>query len=241
MMKHLLTILTGMACIATVSIAHNGPKPDGQSGLVVGKPLSAIEERHSEQILNDGTRDDHPSSGLFYRDAQGRMRVESQTKAVIFDPVIGVLYSLDLKTKTYRKIPVQPGTSATIAVVDDGVWIAIGDNPQSASPASPVQPVSQEKNRYFAEELPAKMLQGIRVHGSRTTSIIPPGTFGNDHELKVSQERWYADDIKVLVKSVYSDPRVGTVSYELTNIQQAPPDPSLFLIPSGATLLVDKK
>jgi hypothetical protein len=231
MMKKLVTILSAMF-MATPLIAHNGPKPDGQSGFVLGKPLSAIEIRHAEQILNDGTRDDHPSSSLFYRDEKGRMREESQTKIVIFDPVAGLLYTMDVKTKSFRKIPVQPGSSVAMAVVEDGVWVAIGES-ALAKPTGNAQSAT--------ETLPAKIANGIRLRGLRTTSTIPAGTFANDHDLKIVNEQWYADDINVLMKSSNSDPRTGTTTYELTNVQQTRPDPSLFQVPAGFTLLSDNK
>jgi hypothetical protein len=71
--------------------------------------------------------------------------------------------------------------------------------------------------------------------------MIPAGTVGNDHDLKSVSERWYSDDIKALVRSSNSDPRFGSLKYELTNISQALPDPSLFQLPAGFTLLTEDK
>jgi hypothetical protein len=235
------TILIG----SLLSIAHtSGPKPDGQAGPVTGKPLSGIEERHSEQIMDDGTRADHPSSGLFYRDEQGRMRIESQTKVVIYDPAAGAIYIADLRTKTYRKMPIQSASPVSIVVVEDGIWISSQAPPMPAPVRSaPVSTGSLEKtdSRTTREDLPPAVMAGLKVRGSRVTSTIPPGTLGNDHDLKSVNERWYSDDIKVLVRSSSSDPRFGSLKYELTNISQTPPDPSLFQVPAGFTLIADKK
>jgi hypothetical protein len=78
------------------------------------------------------------------------------------------------------------------------------------------------------ETLPVQFLNGLLVKGSRVTITIPAGTFGNNRDLKVVNERWYSDDLQALLKSTNSDPRFGITTYELSDLKQAPPDPSLF-------------
>jgi hypothetical protein len=78
-------------------------------------------------------------------------------------------------------------------------------------------------------------MDGISAKGSRVTITIPVGSIGNDHELKVVNERWYSDDLKLLLKTTNSDPRFGTSSYELQNIVQAEPAASLFQVPFDYT------
>ena len=68
---------------------------------------------------------------------------------------------------------------------------------------------------------------------------IPAGTFGNDRDVKVINERWYSDDLQVLVKSSNSDPRFGLTTYELTNIMRTVPDPALFQPPADYTGVPD--
>jgi hypothetical protein len=199
--------------------------PDGQSGPVVGRPFTGTEIRRTTQVLGDGTHVDHSDTSMFYRDAQGRMRNESPKRAVIYDPVARFIYSLMLKDKTYERTAVhRPEGSYNFAVVGSLVVDGEGDAP-------PAHPKSDPR----AEELPAQMLNGVYCHGSRVTSIIPAGTFGNDRDVKVVHERWYSDDLKVLVKSTNSDPRFGISTYELTNIVQGPPDASLFQAPTDFT------
>jgi hypothetical protein len=94
------------------------------------------------------------------------------------------------------------------------------------------EPVAQA----VTEELAPEIVNGVGVKGSHITMTIPVGAFGNDREVKVINERWYSDDLQVLVKSSNSDPRYGVTTYELTNIMQAPPDPTLFQVPSNYTL-----
>lgn len=82
------------------------------------------------------------------------------------------------------------------------------------------------------EDLSTQVLNGVNVKGSRVTMTIPKGTFGNDRDVQVINERWYSDSLQVLVKSTNTDPRFGVTTYELTNILQAHPDPALFQVPA---------
>jgi hypothetical protein len=45
--------------------------------------------------------------------------------------------------------------------------------------------------RTVTEDLPGQILNGIAVKGSRVTSTVPPGVFGNDREIKIVTEPWF--------------------------------------------------
>lgn len=214
--------------------------PQGQGGPVLGKPLSATEVYRTVQVLSDGTHVDHTNTSQFYRDDQGRMRSESPERVLIFDPVAGHTYDLDVKKKTYSRSLV----SGNIA----SAWIATEGTRTSISMSSDALPAGDPAVRYarayrnavsarpMTEELPPQSMNGLWVKGSRITITIPAGTFGNDRDVKVINERWYSDDLKVLVKSINSDPRYGVTTYELTQVVQAPPNPELLRVPSDYRL-----
>jgi hypothetical protein len=86
------------------------------------------------------------------------------------------------------------------------------------------------------ESLPAQMINGALAQGTRTTATIPQGKIGNDRPIKIVNERWTSNDLQMLVKSTSSDPRFGDTTYQLINIVQSSPDPSLFQIPADYTL-----
>jgi hypothetical protein len=216
-----------------------------QSGPVLGKPFSATEVRRTTQTLSDGTRVDHSDTSRFYRDAQGRMRAESPARVEIFDPVSRVEYDVNLDRKTYKKIALPDKTvSMSVAVVGSTSWASFsGDSQAGELGARHVQ--SRARRQAAAppvtEELPAQVINGLGVKGARVTMTIPAGTFGNDRDVKVINERLYSDDLQVLVKSSNSDPRFGVSTYELTDILQGSPDPSLFQVPAGYTESLEKK
>jgi len=87
------------------------------------------------------------------------------------------------------------------------------------------------------EDLGVLTVNGVAAQGTRTTLTIPAGKIGNNRDIKVVNERWYSQELQMLVKSVNSDPRFGTTTYQLTNISRANPDAGLFQIPSDYTIL----
>jgi hypothetical protein len=99
------------------SFAYTGTayKLEGQSGPVLGRPISADEVRTSTQTLGDGSHITKSETEKFYRDGQGRMRTETATNVIIFDPVAGLTYSLDTAKKTYAKSTAGPHGVVTIA------------------------------------------------------------------------------------------------------------------------------
>src|SRR5260221_132721 len=89
-----------------------GPSISGLSALdegfstqvVRGKPFMATEERHSIQILRNGTRIENSQKNRLFRDGQGRTRVEAMDgTATIFDPVAGFRAELNPAAKTARR------------------------------------------------------------------------------------------------------------------------------------------
>ena len=91
-------------------------------------------------------------------------------------------------------------------------------------------------NNGNVESLPPQMINGVLSQGTRTTETIPVGKIGNDRVISVVSERWYSNDLQMLVRSSSSDPRFGDSTYQLTNIVQTSPDPSLFQIPGDYTI-----
>jgi hypothetical protein len=75
-------------------------------------------------------------------------------------------------------------------------------------------------------------MEGVLVTGTRTTMTIPAGAIGNDKALNIVTEVWTSPELKTIVYSKRSDPRMGDQTFKLTNIVRAEPDPSLFTVPS---------
>ncbi|HMY72333.1 MAG TPA: hypothetical protein PLQ88_10920 [Blastocatellia bacterium] len=190
--------------------------------VVKGAPYSAVIVTENIQVLADGTRITNKGGGKFYRDTEGRTRLErtltiggpfvisgDAPKVVfIYDPVAGVNYMLDEGQHIARKFSPPP-------------------NAQSPGPA-PTSSV-QEK----VEALGRQMIEGVEAEGTRTTVTIPIGQIGNDRLIEIVSERWEATELKVIVLSKHKDPRLGEVIYRLTNINRGEQPKTLFEVPAN--------
>jgi len=217
-----------------------GDMPSGQAGPVLDKPLTATEVYRSTQVLADGTRVDHTDTSLFYRDDRGRMRTEGQGAIAIFDPVAGLSYLLRASSKTYSQGAIA-NPNAVTWVSAAGTEASVRSSAARQAPGDPAAAMAQRRfglpaSEPVTETLAPRTVNGIMANGSRVTITIPKGALGNDRDMKVVSERWYSDELKVLVKSVNSDPRYGVTTYDLTQVVQSPPDPSLFHVPADFRL-----
>jgi hypothetical protein len=229
------------------------------SAAVQGAPYSATITNESVQTLADGNRIVQSSTGNTARDSLGRTRQDAPLPPIgnmspadephlvfIQDPVAQTSYTLNLADKTVFKGPnvmFGPGTSfattAAIGSVGPGVRIRGATSSITAVHAQP-QMITIQKNmitdeqpgQVQTEDLGAKTMEGVTAMGTRTTSTIPAGQIGNDKPLSIVTEVWTSPELKTVVYSKRSDPRMGDQTFKLTNIVRAEPDPSLFMVPS---------
>jgi hypothetical protein len=206
---------------------------EGMHGpTVTGKPFSATEQHHSLQILGDGTRVENTETNAFYRDEQGRTRLEhgaaGNSHVAIHDPVAGYSVMLDPTNKVAHKLA-HPRGHAQMGAVGHA-----GPLPPPPPGGGDVVYMRREVKlgEPVKEDLGTQTINGVVAHGTRTTLTIPAGKIGNDRPIQVVNERWYSSDLQTLVKSVNNDPRFGETDYELTNIDRSAPPASLFQIPS---------
>ena len=80
-------------------------------------------------------------------------------------------------------------------------------------------------------------MEGVLVNGVRTTHTIPAGQMGNDRPIMIATEVWTSPDLKTVVYSKRSDPRMGDQTFRLTNIVRTEPNPSLFTVPADFKIL----
>jgi len=112
--------------------------------------------------------------------------------------------------------------------------MALDDQAKMLAELNAMQATTSAKSN--SEDLGMMHQNGVPAQGTRTTLTIPVGQIGNNREIKVVNERWYSPDLQMVVKSVNSDPRFGTTTYELKNVIRSNPDSSLFQIPSDYTV-----
>jgi hypothetical protein len=226
---------------------------DGLGGKVVkDKPFSATEERETVQVLGDGTRIDKKETDKYFRDAQGRTRIERDNGAtiVISDPVAGFSAELNENSKTAHKMIVQMRsgggavggamTAQPNILMMDKMKAEMGASRGIAGAAGPAETMvftrsvsrAGEPENSPSEDLGTQIVNGVPAQGTRSTITIPVGQIGNDREIRVISERWFSPDLQMLIKSSNNDPRFGETTYQLVNVIQGAQDASLFQIPS---------
>jgi hypothetical protein len=107
-----------------------------------------------------------------------------------------------------------------------------GHPPQSVAASQPVQLAPRPRPNVSREKLGGKTIDGIYAEGTRTTTVYPTGTQGNDRDITVVSERWISPELGVEVLVKTSDPRSGETTTEVQNLNRAEPDPALFEVPA---------
>jgi hypothetical protein len=230
---------------------------------VSGAPYQAEKVSRSKQTLVDGTVITHDTRGLIARDAEGRMREEiyqvhsgnvngrqmemSLQSATVGDPVA---HTMLIWTGETSKIAMlmqlpslpKPTTTGVVRGPSGDVQMIKEDAPPprmpSVSLATPNPSlmggaVPTSKNKVNTEDLGKQSIEGILVTGKRVTTTIPTGEIGNDRPIAVVHEEWRSPELKIVVKTIDTDPRTGEQTMELQGLSRADPDPALFQAPPG--------
>jgi hypothetical protein len=231
------------------------------TSLVQGAPYSATVVNESIQTLADGNRIVQHTTGTTARDSQGRTRQDmapppignmsaANAPQIVFiqDPVAQTSYTLNLTDKTAHKTgvpsagpppPAGLATGAKIKMLVNGPMtagpVAVG---ALAAPGLVMGPgifykatAGKDQAEAKTEDLGSQTMEGVMAQGTRTTRTIPAGEIGNDKPIEMVTEVWTSPDLKTIVYSKRSDPRMGDQTFRLTNIVRSEPDASLFAIP----------
>lgn len=92
---------------------------------------------------------------------------------------------------------------------------------------------SRQANR---RELPAREMDGVKATGQLRSYEIPAGEIGNRNAIVVSDESWYAPELKITLSSKHSDPRSGDAIFRIENLKREEPAASLFTVPADYTV-----
>jgi hypothetical protein len=208
--------------------------------LVTGAPFSATSTSTTKQTLQDGTTTiNRTAQGAVYRDSQGRSRREVTFTGVgplaatggthkmiaIFDPVAGVHYMLNPDKKVAYKMTPPAGAGGNAAK---------GQAFEQKMQARQAQ--EEASGALKVDSLGTQNINGVNATGTRTTRTIAAGEIGNSAPIQIVSERWYSADLQTVVQSTRTDPRFGTTTFSLTNIQKTEPAGTLFTVPADYTV-----
>jgi len=237
-----------------------GPAVPGVAGRVsltpvLGAPYTATVTDASVQVLADGNRIARSTTGTVARDAQGRTRQDAPLPTIgnmaaanaphfvfINDPVGQKNYTLNLTEKTAHSFSMPgPGNGelAAMKMKLDAESHALPPPGQEVFVQRQLTAMDKmkaetlgEATEVKTEDLGSQTMEGVLVTGTRTTKTIAAGQIGNEKPIVIVTEVWTSPELKTVVMSKRSDPRIGEQTFQLTNIVRAEPDPSLFTVPA---------
>jgi hypothetical protein len=203
-----------------------------------GAPFSAVAKTQSVTAFADGNRIVRTNTVLYFRDAQGRTRIERgegpNRMVIICDPVSAERYVVRPENKTvyaYKKSAAGtvPEAPVPAPLMDDmapfallGFHMGIG--------AIPATEASSETT-----SLGQKSINGVTATGTRLVRNIPSGVLGNEKPITSTLERWVSPDLGIPVQITQKSSIGGELTLNLGQVTRAEPDPTLFAPPSDYT------
>lgn len=210
--------------------------------ITAGVPLSYQTSLGGWHALADGTHITDPTrTQSFWRDSLGRTRTERALRTLphshnglsdielieIRDPVLGVQYVFNNRDR----IAYQYSFKA--------------DEPQqrpAETPNAPSRPPAPKpdssKTMITTESLGSQIIEGVYVEGTRTTTVFPAGSWmGNDRPITRICDKWYSPQLQLTVLDQCSQPPNSETVNRLTNISRTEPDPTLFRVPPGYSIV----
>ena len=192
--------------------------------VVTGAPFSAVAVSESTQTLADGNVITRKVEANLFRDSQGRTRreitLQSHSFVMIHDPVSSSMFVLHTDSKVAEKMTPH----------------AHGNAPDMQSRFEAHVEKEIAEGTLKKDDLGTQTINGIAAQGTRYTKTIPAGQQGNEKPIIITTERWYSNDLQMLIKSTHSDPRQGQTTYTVTTLQRQEPAATMFTIPADYTV-----
>jgi hypothetical protein len=171
---------------------------------------------------------------------------EQPKTAIIDDPVSHFHYILNPDRQTAARFPApdpakfkgrgdgKGGDASTSTASTSGTQTSTTSQTGQTSTAPGPRhrgPGTMEKT-----SLGTQTIEGVQATGTQSVLTIEAGAIGNDQAIRIVSEEWYSPDLKTVIMSKRSDPRFGDVVYQLTQINRAEPDATLFQVPASYTV-----
>lgn len=219
-------LVLGLVSFAGVASAQGGP--DIFVTPIPNAPFSAMITVERSIVQRNGGLMNLKTIREIGRDNQGRVHNEARmlmpqsdgkTPAIVsihlYDPVSRTTAYLNPQQKTYTTGVVNhpPATEPPNAY---------------ASPSGNSLPLSQFARQ---EDLGTRDIEGQQAHGVRITQTIPAESSGMGREVVTVDEYWYSDDLHINLEMKHSDPRTGSVTMTVSQVNRAEPDASFFEVP----------
>ncbi|HST09885.1 MAG TPA: hypothetical protein VLL05_05885 [Terriglobales bacterium] len=199
---------------------------------VAHAPFSSTVTAEWTKVLEDGSTLTVQNHRLVVRDGMGRIYQERRRLIPKDSQAEPDLERIEISDpSTHKKYFCRPATREC----------ALNDytGPDAAS-AQPVGTQGDQFGNLTREDLGKTSVNGVEAVGTRETRTLNPGAIGNDRVIAIVKEIWYCPQLGINVSVRRVDPRHGTQIINVTDIAQSEPDPKLFAVPAGYTV-VDRR
>jgi hypothetical protein len=194
-------------------------------------PYTAKQTITHIQILANGTNITQVTEGTVARDADGRTRQENSNTLPDGSKTTTVFVNDPVDKVNLRWTTGNPAAQRIVTIAHFGQ--------PARTPANTVAMANTQHQKYYpnyTESLQPQTIEGLYVTGNRNTRTIPAGTEGNDHDIVITSENWFSQELRIMVRFTTDDPRSGKNTTELSEIVRTAPDPALFKAPAGYEL-----
>jgi hypothetical protein len=186
-------------------------------------PFSGVLLEQFEQTLDDGTRIARENHEVVMRDGKGRIYRartiqrpgNSESEPLRSVTITDTVAHLQYFCSPFRKVCTQMGYRPPPTML------------------RPRIPDSHKRSDIKVEELGTSNISGVEVEGKLVTRVIPEGTVGNDRPLTTTEELWHSNELDVDMQVKRTDPRMGTRTTTMTEVNVGEPDAKYFQIPEG--------
>lgn len=201
--------------------AANAIMPNMSIPTTAGEPFSGTSVALLTQT-REGSSVRFGFISLVARDSSGRMYYENRrplapsgeplprTYFMMFDPGLHTRTMCYVATKTCR-----------IDALPHATYDESGNNEEA-----PHATTTKSTN------LGAREIESLTVVGTRETTVIAAGAYGNRQPIVTTKEVWHSSDLDLDVSIIRTDPRWGTQSRTITGISRGEPDAEYFTIPA---------
>ena len=101
------------------------------------------------------------------------------------------------------------------------------------APANAVPQNTASNPALKQEDLGVQTIAGLQLHGTRKSRTVPAGAAGAQHEIVVTDEYWYSEELSMYMIVKHNDPRTGEQIVAVTEADRKEPDPARFVVPAG--------
>jgi len=216
--------------LSSISFAVAVPLAPGQDIFVTpipNVPFTAVVQVERSFVRPDGSVQTAKTLRQIARDSHGRIYAEARTLIPVSSketPQVRRIHLYDPQTRVSTMLDAEQQTFWTMTVHRPPATV-----PPTLLEATPAGETLQPSEFAKKEDLGIQEVGGILAHGIREVQTIPGEA--NGKESVVTDEYWYSDDLRINLMIKHNDPRTGSVTLTVAQVQRTEPDRAMFEIP----------